>query len=65
MESATDIAGRISADLYLGMYACPVALIEITDDLSNQRFHSDNNFCCYSTNLDMSSIMKRMKGMLD
>ena len=33
LESATDIAGRVSADLYLGMYSCPVVLIEATDDL--------------------------------
>ena len=30
LESATDIAGRISADLCLGMYSCPVALIAVT-----------------------------------
>lgn len=30
LESAADIAGRISVDLCLGMYSCPVALIEIT-----------------------------------
>lgn len=63
LESSADIAGRISADLCLGMCSCPVALIEITDDLSNRRFHSANNFCCHSTNLDISSIMKIMKGM--
>lgn len=61
LESAADIAGRISADLCLGMYSCPVALIEITDTLSGRCVHSADAFCCYSTELDRWSVINVMK----
>lgn len=39
LESSADTSGRISAALWLGVYLCPVELIETTDDPSNRHFH--------------------------